>query len=73
MDTNAIRTRITTQGWKLLELPIKKNSPIPEERVVARWKLVATKGGKSIEVGGATIDEAMRNVGQLLGVVARQG
>lgn len=73
MDTSAIRTRITTQGWRLLEVPVKRSHPDPTQRVITRWKIVASRGNRSLEVGGATLDEAMRNVGQMLGVIPKEG
>lgn len=69
VDNDAIRARLSAQGWMLLELPIRKNDPITKTCVVSRWKVVASKGEKSIEVGGTTIDEALRNIGITLGVV----
>lgn len=72
MDNDAIRARIKAQGWNLLEVPIKRNTPNKNERVVARWKVVASRGEKSLEVGGTTIDEALRNVGQTLGVITKE-
>jgi hypothetical protein len=72
VDTNAIRTRIQCLGWKLLEIPVKRNHPDANERKILMWKLVASKGGRSFEVGGSTIDEAMRNMGMTLGVISRE-
>lgn len=69
MDNNAIRARIGAQGWKLLELPIRKSGPTGQ---VARWKITAVKGERSIEVGGTTIDEALRNIGVSLGVIPKR-
>jgi hypothetical protein len=65
VDTESIRVRLQTQGWHLLELPIKK------QNTVARWKVVASRGEKSLEAGGTTLEEAMTNVGQSLGVIPR--
>lgn len=70
VDTSVIRFRLKAQGWRLHEIPIRKNSPIPEERVISRWKLVAERNGKSVEAGGRTIDEAISNIGKALGVIA---
>jgi hypothetical protein len=69
VDNESIRARINAQGWKLLEIPIKKNDPNNNKRIVVRWKIVASKGEKSLEVGGSTIDEAMKNIGMALGVI----
>jgi hypothetical protein len=70
MEPNIIRQRLQAQGWQIRELPIRKNDPDPQKQVVAKWKLVAIKDQKSYEVGGATIEEAMENLGRLLGVIA---
>ena len=72
MDTNTIRARIQGLGWKLLELPVKKNHPDPALRTVSRWKVVATRGENSCEVSGTTIDEAIKNIGMTLGAIARE-
>lgn len=72
VDTATIRTRITSQGWKLREIPIKRNHPDPTQRKVIQWKMIAIKGDKSIELGGPTIDEAMKNIGITLGVIPRE-
>lgn len=71
MDSNAIRARINAQGWKLLEVPITKAGANKDERHIARWKVVAMRGDRSLEVGGATIDEALRTIGMTLGVIAK--
>jgi hypothetical protein len=71
VDTNAIRARIQAQGWTIRELPIKRHSPNLEERIVMQWKLIAFRGEKSLEVGGKTIDEAMKNIGMALGVIPK--
>jgi len=65
VDTDSIRARLNGLGWQLLELPIKK------QNTIARWRVVASKGEKSLEAGGQTLDEAMTNVGQSLGVIPR--
>lgn len=65
VDINSIRARLNGLGWQLLELPIKK------QNIVARWKVVASKGEKSLEAGGLSLEEAMNNVGKSLGVIPR--
>ena len=65
VDIDSIRARLTGLGWQLHELPIKK------QNTVARWKVIASKGEKSLEAGGTTLEEAMNNVGQSLGVIPR--
>jgi hypothetical protein len=71
VDTEAIRARINTLGWKLREIPIKKSNPDPALRTILQWKIVAVKGEKSIEVAGPNIDEAMKTIGKTLGVIPR--
>ena len=66
MDTDSIRARLQGLGWQVLELPIKK------QNVVARWRVVASRGDKSLEAGGNTLQEAMTSVGQSLGVIPRE-
>ena len=65
VDTDSIRARLNGLGWRLIELPIKK------ENVVARWKVIAVRGEKSLEAGGLTLEEAMTNVGKSLGAISR--
>lgn len=71
VDNEAIRARIKAQGWDLLELPIKKRDAKTGNPIVARWKIVATRGTKSLEVGGQDIDEALKNIGVVLGVIPK--
>lgn len=71
VDTDSIRARLKALSWTILEIPIKRNHPDPAERKVVRWKLVATKGEKSMEVTGPNIDEAFKQLGMTLGVIAR--
>lgn len=72
MDINSIRARINGLGWKLLELPVKRSHPDPAQRVVLKWKVVATKGDSSCEVTGVTIEDALKNIGVTLGVIAKE-
>ena len=71
MDSNSIRARIQGLGWKMLEVPVKRNHPDPSQRSVLKWKIVATKGEQSCETSGTTIDEALKNIGLALGVIAK--
>lgn len=64
MDIETIRTRLKTQGWKIREIPIRKQDTI------VRWKLIATKGEKSYDVGGTTLQDAMEMLGKTLGAIA---
>lgn len=73
MDTNTIRTRITTQGWSLREIPITRADQGTKERRIIQYKIIAFRGEKSLEVAGPTLDEAMKNIGKTLGVIPRQG
>lgn len=71
VDINSIRARIHGLGWRLLEVPIKRSHPDPAQRIVLRWKIVAIKGESSCEVTGTTIEDAMKNIGETLGVIAK--
>jgi|694.fasta_scaffold22898_2 hypothetical protein len=71
VDNEAIRARIKAQGWNLLEIPIQQKDAKTNNRIVAKWKVIASKGDKSLEVGGSTIDEALKNIGITLGVISR--
>lgn len=71
MDTNAIRERLKAQGWSVRELPIRKCNPDVKQQTIGRWKLIAIKGEKTLDVEGPTLDEAMKNLGATLGVIAR--
>ena len=72
VDANNIQARLEGLGWKVIELPIKKNDPDPGKRIVTKWKLIAAKGVRSYEVSGKTRDEAMRNLGSTLGVIPKE-
>ena len=71
MTTTKIRSRIHNCGWALKEIPIVRTNPETGQKEISRWKLIAHKGEQSVEVGGANIDEAMLNCGQVLGVVGK--
>ena len=72
VDIDSIRARIQGLGWKILEVPIKRSNPDPALRTILKWKVVATKGQKSCEVTGLTIDEALKNLGETLGAIAKE-
>jgi hypothetical protein len=72
VDINSIRVRIQKLGWKLLEVPMKHGNPDPDKRTVYKWKIVAIKGESSCEVTGATIEDAMKNIGETLGVISKK-
>ena len=65
VDTDTIRQRLNAQGWIIRELPIRR------DQTVARWKLVAIKGEKTVEVQGTTLESAFDIIGKTLGVIAR--
>ena len=69
MDTNSIRQRIASSGWKLREIPIVKTDRDSGHQTIGSWKLIANDGIRSVEVGGSNIDEAMKKCGQVLGLV----
>lgn len=72
MTNESIRFKIEAQGWKLLEIPIKKMIPNTNEKTVSSWKIVASKGDRSVEIYGKTIDEALINIATLLGIIKRE-
>lgn len=72
VDSDAIRTRIRSLGWRLLEVPVKKMNEQSRQLVVVRWRVVASRGDRSIEMSGGTIDEALRNIGTMLGVLPKR-
>lgn len=72
VDNNAIRARLNAQGWKLLEIPIKKRDPKTKITQVLKWKVIATRVTKSVEVSGDTIDDALKNIGRMLGVISKE-
>lgn len=65
VNTESIRNRLKSLGWSLREIPIKK------QKVIGSWKIIAFNGKKSYEVVGKTSDDAIRQLGVLLGVVAK--
>ena len=71
VDTNTIRTRLSHLGWAVKELPIRQKHAGAGPHEVVMWKLIAIKGERSLEVSGRSLDEAMLNLGQSMGVVGR--
>lgn len=71
VNNESIRIRIKAQGWNLLEVPIKQRDHKTNKSFVARWKIVATKNQRSIEVSGKNIEEALNNIGKTLGVISK--
>jgi len=72
VDTDTIRTRIYSLGWQVKELPVKKKNRQTEQIYIERFKLIAIKNERSVEISGKTIDEAMKNLGETLGVIPRE-
>jgi len=71
VDTQSIRNRIESLGWKVREIPVRKSSSNPEERQVVSFRLIAGRGERSIEVTGKDINEAFKTLGTTLGVIPR--
>lgn len=69
MSTDNIRLRIQGVGWTLTELPVRRKSPKTRETYIAEWKLIASRGYQSLQATGPDIDEAMKNIGKMLGVI----
>jgi hypothetical protein len=69
VNTESIRARIQGVGWQLLEVPVRKRKPQTQETYIAEWRLVASKGYQSLQASGPDIDEAMKNIGKMLGVI----
>ena len=72
VDTESIRQRLKAQNWNLLEIPVKSRDNVTKEVVIRQWKIVAANNKKSIEATGITIDEAMKKIGILLGVISKE-
>ena len=71
MDTDAIRSRIKGIGWQVKELPVRRKNAKTQETYIAEWKLIAHNGMQSIQATGPNIDDAMKNIGKLLGVIPK--
>ena len=69
MDIETIRKRLKHLGWFIKEIPVRKASLDPEQRIVANWRVIAIKNERSFEVTGKTLDEAIKKIGISLGVV----
>ncbi len=61
-DVVTLRDKIKKAGWQVRELPMRNND------IVKNWKIIAIKGEKSIHIGGITLDQALRNLTQTLGI-----
>lgn len=71
VNIDSIKERINKLNWYVQQIPIRKGSLKPEERVIKSWKLIAIKPDKSVQVDGSTLDEAYKNLGIALGVVSK--
>lgn len=67
VDTESIRVRVSKQGWSLKELLVRRRDPTKNQ-----WRIIAFKGMQSVEASGTTIDDAMQNIGKILGVISRK-
>lgn len=72
VSNESIRNRIKTQGWKILEIPIKTKNKKTLQTEISRYKIIVSKGEKSFEVSGKNIDDALKNIGCLLGVISKE-
>lgn len=71
VDSQSIINRISAQGWKIVEFPIRKSDPDPDKRIIALWKFTVFRNNTSMEVTGSTRDEAIGNLGKTLGVIPK--
>lgn len=71
VDTNTIRTRISNLGWDVKELPIRSKHAGAGPHEIIMWKLIAVRGERSLEISGKSLEEAMANLGQSMGVIPR--
>lgn len=72
VDTHSIKVRLANQGFRLKELPIRRNHPDTNERTILHWKVIAIKGEQSYEVVSPSLEEAINNIGKSLGVIANE-
>ena len=66
MDTDKIRLRITSLGWMVREIPVRKKRTTD----ILEWRLIAVRHDKSVDVSGKTLDESFVNLGKTLGVIS---
>lgn len=71
VTSDQIRIRLQKQGWSLKELPIRRNHPDANQRKVLSYKVIAFRGVQSIEAGGSSQEEAVANIGRMLGVIPK--
>jgi hypothetical protein len=66
-----IEARLACIGWKTRQLPVSGGGL--SDRKIIRWKVIGFKGDKTIQVEGKTLEEAMNNLGRILGLVPKNG
>lgn len=60
-----VRLRLTEQGYKILELPMRSGD------VVRGYKVVVSGKGRTLSVEAKTADEGVNMLGKMLGLIAR--
>lgn len=63
--TPDVRSRLTAQGYRILELPIRSRETI------RGYKIVVSGKGKTLSVEAKTADEGVNTLGKMLGLIAR--
>lgn len=64
LTTESLRAKIKNLGWNLIEIPIKKGT------VINRWKVIAVKNERSIEMNNDTLDLALIDMSKFLGAIS---
>lgn len=59
-EVELLRHRIIGVGWRLQELPIRSG--------LRGYRVVASKGERTISAEGKTLHESLKNLGKVLGV-----
>jgi len=70
VDANTIKNRLASLGFQVKEIPIRRNHPNEAERKILHWKVIAVRGEQSYEMVSPNLDEAIKNMGKSLGVIA---
>lgn len=60
-----VRSRLTEQGYKILEMPMRSRD------TVRGYKIVISGKGKTLSVEAKTADEGVNMLGKMLGLIAR--
>ena len=63
MNSESIKARLKGLGWSVNEYPVRSGQSIRQ------WKVIAVRNDHSYAVDGKTLDEAIRNIGLMLGVI----